>query len=247
MNKHATNIIFFTSGIVVGAGSMYFGLKKFFELKADKEICEVRAAYDKRMEDIEPKKSSLDGDIIGPNVIEDAEPGVSETKSSIVRELNNKPPLIDYAKMFREKDEHIISRDPSEDMIERELAESEFPKDDEEMSDEEDADAQADYETYKLNADHKKAIEENREPFIIGPDDFELTCSHYAKMSLHYYLQDDIVTTDDDELINVPDILGDCLETSGFSNNEDDILYVRNDVLMADYEIDKIFSQFTGE
>lgn len=255
MNRSLSNLIFFVSGIAVGGVSTFLAVKGYFEAKADDEIASVKAAYDKHMEDIEGSKSSMDGEIHGPETIDDAEPGVIKVKSSYVNSsLNNKPPLKDYAKYFKNKDEETvssgdmqISRDPSEDMIEKELAEAEHPEDDEPYTPEEDEAEQDNYDMYKLNEDHKKAIEENRPPYVIEVSDFELTCAHYPKVTLHYYIQDDIVLTDDDEVVNVHDLLGDCIEESGFDQNEDDLLYVRNDRLGVDYEIEKLFSQFTGE
>ena len=252
MEKRTSNIIFFLSGTIIGGVSTFFAVKGHFEAKADKEVESVKEAYEKRLEAIDIPKESINGDIKGPDVINDAEPGMEVTKSSIVRELNNKPPLKDYTKFFTGKDEKTlevkeVTRDPSEDMIEMELAESESPEDDSEMTEEEDMEAQADYEMYKLNEDHKKALEENRPPYVIDLSDFEMTCSHYFKETLHYYIHDRLVATDDDEIINVPDALGDCLDTSGFSENGDDLLYVRNDRLMVDYEIDKVFTAFGGE
>ena len=252
MNRRLSNFIFFMSGVAAGGVSTFLAVKGYFEAKADAEVASVKAAYDKHMEEIEAPLSSIDGDIQGPEVINDAEPGIEVSKSSIVYQLNNKPPLTDYSKYFKGKEsEEIklreISRDPSEDMIEQELAEAEGPEDDEPMTDEEDQAEQDNYDTYKLNEDHKKAIAENKPPYVIELSDFELTCVHFPKITLHYYIQDDLVITDDDEVINVPDVLGDCLESSGFTENEDDILYVRNEKLGVDYEIEKLWSQFTGE
>lgn len=251
MNNAVKGIIIFTSGLATGAVSMYFGVKKYFELKADLEIEQVRDAYTRRLQDIEPVKSSVDGDIEGPETIEDENVERVSTKSSIVRELNNKPPMTDYTKFFKAKDVSKldipeISRDPKEDMIENELAEAEGPKDDEEMTEEEDIEATADYEMYQINKDHQEALKENRPPFIIEADDYELTCSHYAKITLHYYVSDDLLVTDEDEIVQITDQLGNCLEDSGFLDNSDDVLYIRNDIMMADYEIVKVYTPFEG-
>jgi len=237
MKRSASNALIFLAGCALGSVSTFFAVKRYFEAKSDKEVESVKSAYEKMAEKKEPVKDSLKGEIKGPDTIEDAEPGVIRTKSSYVNSaLNNKPPLKDYTKFFKGK----------EDLEEENMAESESPKDDEEMTDEEDLEAQEDYETYMLNEDHKKAMAENRPPYIIELSDFELTCSHYAKVTLHYYVSDDLIVTDDDEIVSIQDMLGDCIDESGFKDNDEDIMYVRNDRLCVDYEIEKLYTQFPG-
>jgi hypothetical protein len=248
MNSSLKSVIIFVSGAAVGATSMYFGLKKYFEVKADLEIENVRAVYNKKLEEIVPVKTSIED----PEVKNDAEIGRMGNKSSIVKELNNKPPLTSYSSYYKPNgapnlNVKEIIRDPKEEMIENELAGTDSPPEDEPYTDEEDEAATADYEMYKINEEHKKAIEEGRLPYVIDRSDFELTCSHYSKITLHYYISDDVLTSDEDEILNPIDVIGDCLVSSGFSGDEEDILYVRNDIRSADYEIEKIFSVFTGE
>lgn len=248
MNQSIKGLIIFSSGAIIGAVSTYLALKKYFEVKCDVEIENVRAVYNRKVAEIEPPVSSLDN----PEVKDSEELGRMGTKSSIVRELNNKPPLESYTKYYKgsgEKELNLkeVIRDPKDEMIENELAEAESPPDDEEMTEEEDIEATADYEMYKINEEHKRALEEGRAPYVIEKSDFELTCSHYSKISLHYYISDDILTTDDDEIVNPIDVIGDCIESSGFGGDEEDLLYVRNDIRCADYEIEKIYTVFTGE
>ena len=251
MRNGVKNLIIFASGAAAGAISMYFAVKKVYELKADLEIEQVRDAYTRRLNDVEPVKSSVDGDIEGPETIEEENVERVSTKSSIVRELNNKPPITDYTKFFKAKDGNKldipqISRDPKEDLLEDELAEAESPEDDTEMTEEEDIEETSNFEMYQINKDHQEALKEDRPPFVIDVDDYELTCSHYAKVSLHYYVADDILVTNEDELIFDSELLGNCLENSGFLDNDDDVIYVRNDIMMADYEIAKIYTPYEG-
>lgn len=249
MNQNLKNVIIFLSGASIGAAGMYFGLKKYFELKCDIEVEACREAYNRRMAEIDKTKSSMDGDIKGS---ENIDVGKEPNKSSIIRELNNKPPLTNYSKYFKDNGSEKLDlketiRDPKEALIEQDLAEAESPSDDEEMSEEEDIEETSNYEMYQINKDHQDALKEGRAPYVIGLEEFELTCAHYSKITLHYYVPDDIVATDEDEIIDIAELLGSCLSESGFADNEDDILYVRNDITMADYEIEKLYSAFSGQ
>ena len=248
MNPKVTNLLYFAAGAAVGACGMFLGVKKYFELKADLEIESVRDAYNRRLAEMEGTKSSVEGDIKGPETIEDV--GRMPTRSSISKELNNKPPLTDYSKYFKSDGKMDLDlketiRDPKEEMIENELAEAEGPKDDEEMTEEEDEEATSDYEMYQINKDHQDALKEGRAPYVIDASDYELTCSHYSKIDLHYYISDGVVTTDEDEIVDIRSLLGNCIESSGFSDNGEDLLFVRNDITMADYEIEKLYMAFT--
>jgi hypothetical protein len=117
---------------------MYFGVKKYFETKADLEISEVRQVYEDRVNEVEDHKSSIDGELSGPEKIE-----LKET----VNRLNNKPDLTDYTKYFNGNGQKMdgvseILRDAKEEadatgLSEEEMAEREGPQDDEPYTDEE--------------------------------------------------------------------------------------------------------------
>lgn len=251
MNKAVKDIIIFASGAAVGAITTYLSVKKYFEFKADMEIADVKDAFNRHMAEIEGSKTSLDGDIKGEEEINEDNIAVEPTKSSIVHNLNNKPPLRDYTKFFVEKgnkeelDLKEVVRNAKEDASkEMDPAELEGPEDDIPYTEEEDNDQTLDYEGYQLNGEHKKALEEDRAPYVIEPSDYELTCSNYEKLSLLYYISDDIITDDDGDEINRFDVIGNTIMESGFDEDGDEILFVRNDKLMCDYEIQKIFTRY---
>ena len=253
MNQSVKNTLIFLTGAAVGSVSTWFAVKKYYELKSDLEVESVRDAYDRKINDAIPSESTLDGSLVGPENIDDGEEKVhlDDAKSSISKKLNNKPPLTDYTKYFKSKDDKTltlreITRDPSEDMIEAELAEAECPPDDEPYTDEEDENETLEFEGYQLNGAHKKAVENDKPPYIIDKSDYELTCSNYEKMSPIYYIYDNVLV-DDDEILDREEIIGNLIESSGFDNNEDDSLYVRNDKLMTDYEIIKVYKPYSGE
>ena len=243
MNDALKNAIIFGSGALIGSAVTFFVVKDRFEAKADEEVESVRRAYQEKMDETFGEgKSSLKGDLKGPSEIpeEDSRVHLSESKSSIARELNNKPPLKDYTKYF--KKEAIDEDSKSED----ELAEAERPPEDEPYTDEEDRQQTMDAIDYQLNGANREAIASDKPPYVIDKSDFELTCDHYDKISLLYYISDDILCDDENTEIGRMVLLGTCLETSGFTDNDDEILYVRNDKLSSDYEITKVYTNYDG-
>lgn len=246
MNKTLKGVLIFASGVATGATVMYFGVKKYFEVKADLEVESVREAYNRKIGESEPALSSIEGEISGPETIDDGERPFAKPSRSLDNPLNNKPPLTDYTKYFHKEDSYV---NPSDLMIEQDLAESESPEDDEPYSDEEDAEQQMEYETYQINEEHKKAVEDHVPPHVIDASDFELTCTHYDKVSLVYYMSDDVLVDDSGitpEEVNRFELVDTCLRDSGFDDNDDDVLYVRNDYLQTDYEITKVFTPYLG-
>lgn len=253
MNQSLKNVLIFLSGAAAGGVTTWLSVKKYYELKADLEVESVREAYNRKIEKYEPTKSSVDGELEGPETIEDDEDArLGKTKSSIVRELNNKPPLTDYTKYFKAKengktlDLKETLRDAKEDAKDIDPAELEGPQDDEPYTDEEDNEEQMAYDDHKLNGAHKDAGPAH----VIDKSDFELTCENYDKITLLYYQPDDMLTNEEDEVIGWSDIVGEevetALENTSFTSNDDELIHVRSDVLMTDFEIQKIFNSNGG-
>ena len=249
MNSSIKNILIFMSGAAIGATGMYFGIKKVFETKADLEIAQVRQVYEDRVNEVEEHKSSIDGELSGPEKIE-----LKET----VNRLNNKPDLTDYTKYFNGSGQKMdgvseILRDAKEEadatgLSEEELAERERPQDDEPYTDEEDRDQTLEFEDHQLNGASKEAIISDKEPYEIDPSDYELTCANYEKQALLWYQFDEVLADEDEEEVaDVYRLIGNVLETSGFTDNDVDAIYIRNDKTMVDYEITKIYEAFRPE
>lgn len=245
MNSKFKGLLIFVSGASLGALSMYLSLKRYFESKADAEIESIKNAYDERVASLEPKKTSKDGDIKGPKEI--------DVKAKVTK-LNNKPDLLDYTKYFKSNGVKLegsseLIRDAKKDAIEdglseEELAEMESPPDDEPYTDEEDRQQSIDMIDYELNGAHKKALEEGIPPFEIAAEDYALTCDNYEKMSLVWYVYDETLTNGAEEIVDQELFAGSVIEDSGFDMDDRDVLYIRNDKLMCDLEITKVYEQF---
>lgn len=81
----------------------------------------------------------------------------------------------------------------------------------------------------------KEEEEEMDEPYVISPDEFG-EAQGYELISLTYYA-DDVLTDDNDEIVeDVDDVVGSDF-ADHFGEYEDDSVFVRNDRLRADYEI----------
>lgn len=251
MNSTLKSVIIFASGAAAGAISTYLSVKKYFEFKADMEIASVKDAFESRLKEIDDNASSLDGELEGPKEIE-----LKET----INRLNNKPELTDYTKFFEKKGEKIEGvsetlRDAKKEadkdgLSEDELdpAEMEIPPDDEPYSDEEDRNQTIDAIDYQLNGASREALASDKEPYEIEPSDYELTCTNYEKQALVYYHFDQILADEDEnEVLDYKRLIGDVLETSGFTDDDNDVLYVRNDKIMVDFEITKLYEAFRSE
>lgn len=67
----------------------------------------------------------------------------------------------------------------------------------------------------------------------------------YEKETLYYYVYDDVLATEDEEEVtDVNSLVGDALDKFGFRDNNEEVIYVRNFVLMTDYEIIKAWAEF---
>ena len=256
MNQSLKNVLIFLSGAAAGGVSIWLVVKKYYELKADHEIESVRDAYNNRIADYEPVKSSADGELEGPETIEEAseeDVRLGKTKSSIVKELVNKPPLTDYTKYFKAKENgktlnlKETLRDAKEDAKDIDPAELERPEDDEPYDDEEEHNQQVEYEGYQLNGAKDKAYETDREPYEIDKAAYELECTHYEKQELLWYASDNTLTNDINEFVDEDLLIGDILDNSGFVDNDQEAIWVRNDKLMVDFEIRKLYTAFNEE
>lgn len=245
MNNTLKNVIIFTSGAICGAAGMYFAVKRYFENKADAEIESVQRAYNEKVASLEEHKSSKDGELKGPKEI--------DVKKKIA-DLNNKPDILDYTKYFKPSGVRLdgsseLLRDAKKDAIEdglseEELAEMESPPDDEPYTDEEDRQQSIDVIDYQLNGAHKKALAEGTSPYEIPLEDYDLTCGNYEKMDLLWYVYDETLSNTAEEIVDQALFVGTVIEDSGFDTDDRDALYVRNDKLMCDFLITKVYEQF---
>jgi hypothetical protein len=77
--------------------------------------------------------------------------------------------------------------------------------------------------------------EEDLDPYVISPLRFG-EMEEYEAVTVKYYQEDRILTDDNDELIEKPEIV---IPPEGLDDylKDNDVIYVRNDILKIDYEI----------
>ncbi len=254
MNKGAVGVMSFIAGAGIGALGMWFGVKQFYEARYLAESEEMHQIYAKKLDELEPRKNSIDGGLEGPEEIE-PEPGMTRTRSSIVQELNNKPDLKDYSRYFHGKGQKLdnVSEtlrdaaetakaeaiDPSEALIEQDLAESQWPTEEDYGSDEDDD------KMIDINEIHARARQEKWPPQEITQSTFyELSEAGYEKVELSWYMFDNTLVDEADGEINEADYIGDVIERSGFAENDNEKLWVRNDQRLLVFEIEKLSASF---
>ena len=87
---------------------------------------------------------------------------------------------------------------------------------------------------------------ENEEPYLISVDQFSDDNDDYRKVSCTYYTEDEVICeTSHNEKIDPKHVGADNLAM--LSNSTIDIMYVRNDYLEIDYEIDKYEGSYSYE
>ena len=230
MNRALKDFCLFSIGAAAGSLTTWLLVKGIYEAKADKEVESVKEAYNRKAEAF-GVLSSVGGEIKGDSEIKDEPIEMVRSTSSIAKKMNNKPPLKDYTKFF-------------ENPGSPENEEAASPPEDEPYTDEEDKLQTMECIDSQLNGAHRDAIKEGKEPFVIDRSDYELTCEHYDKISLIYYISDDILCEDSGDEVERGKLIGNLIESSGFDQNEDEELFVRNDRLTSDFEITKIFTKY---
>lgn len=101
----------------------------------------------------------------------------------------------------------------------------------------------AKYEGKKLNDEYHSG---KKPKLIIREEFYSPEYEHHNKSTLYYYKEDEILATEDDEIIREPEkYIGDALDKFGFRNNDEEVIYVRNFDWECDYEIDKLEGAYT--
>lgn len=130
-------------------------------------------------------------------------------------------------------------------------AELEHPMDDDPEDDEDGGmfgrmtQAERDYEAANRGMDAvNQVINSNLIPQVIDEDQIDEAA--FDVEELYFYAGDGTLVSEDEEIIPSPmDILGNCLETSGFKNNTNKLLCVENFRRSTVYKISKIFHSYS--
>lgn len=115
---------------------------------------------------------------------------------------------------------------------EEKLAGNEYPR--EESGDE------------RIERETKMKDETKESPQIISATNYDTQYTWFDKATLLYYVEDDVLATDDfnDSVDDVEMLVGNTLEESGFKENEEDELFVRNFSRGTDYAVIKVYGAY---
>lgn len=89
------------------------------------------------------------------------------------------------------------------------------------------------YSDSNKNKDEEDRVEK---PYLIDPDNVE-EFDDYMRIDLSYYVNNDILADDLDEIVDDPDNIVGTEYKNHFGDYESEMVFVRNDRLKADYEI----------
>ena len=237
MNSTVKGIIIFTSGVLVGAGGMYIGLKKYFEKLEDSHVEDVKAAYGKRLDELEDARKIALGAATEAITASDAYKNGRIGDNESTREALKGVGMMDGI-VKSKAGERIDYTSYSRGITEVEEAAKGIVKDDlfpreEDEGDEEDGDDPDDIPEEVVEGASGGIYEISPEKLgtIIG----------YASNELMYYQNDGIVTDENDEIVDNPEsIIGNLIKESGFDEDGRTSMYVRNDRISTDFEIYKV-------
>ena len=244
-------IFSFVSGLVAGGGIGFIAASKFLNKKYFKK-------YDERVKELEEYYGNTSvyerdyKDEISADDLDEKTKGYKDVVSKIDREngpltkdqrddiknklLRNEKQTTNYASMYRSK------AGPMADALEQKLAEEEGPEED---SDDLDEDAQDPDDAYYEQAFDEHQKNKNRAPRIISAETADGFGPEWDQQTLLFYMYNDALTTEDDDLIEVPyDLVGDCLNKYGFTDNDEMVIYVQNFALTTVYEVQKVMAAF---
>lgn len=87
--------------------------------------------------------------------------------------------------------------------------------------------------------DQEEVIRQEASIYIISKEEFGVNAPDNEQEQLTYYEGDDILATNADQIVTevVATIGDDCLSKFGYGSDNDDIVYIRNEITGCDYEI----------
>lgn len=252
MNKQT--IIFFLGG--AAAGAVITLIIEEVRMKAQREAYEED--FDQLIEDCQKIVDEATEEAWGINP--DSDDGLYDeeresTVSSGDREGLGFPGARTQAQ-YHDYRGHYLDEEAKDAAGEKTLArlmESEHPMDD----DEEPSDAievtpeelakvtaGADYVEGEKMYERKEAARV-KGPHLIKQESYDEDFPEFDKDSLYYYTVNDVLATEDDEVIdNALYIVGECLDKFDFRHNEEETIWIRNAGMNTDYQVFKVRGEF---
>lgn len=211
-------LISYCIGVLAGSVATYISVKSYYKNLANEEIASIKETVLKRATQMCHKESEK---------LDDALKNFNREKEKEIENDISKPTSYrtDYTSLYNGVGEV--------DGVLNALAEAEHPEEEEEKP---------------------KKKKKDKGPKIIKAEDWDSDPS-YRKVSVYFYYGDGEIADDEDEtemedlngkkLGRYKDLIGNCITKYGFdSNDEESVLYVRNEGIHTDFEIIKDFGSF---
>lgn len=237
MNNYAVFGAGLVTGLLAGFTVGYFVQKK----QHDKELDAVSKSYHDIFEQQRKRIEEADAELGKGKVVTSPE--------SILRPLEgSRSDSKVYKHNYTAYSENGVVEDPT--MVIQHtssIKEPEIPLEDyvgslHPMDSDEDEELEKEEELYNegLRASLEHEARRTMQPRIIKEDDYG-NDGTLEQESLFYYQGDDtLVTEDDEEIHDIPLVVGDCLDKFGFRDNDEKRICVRNYKLGKDYEVIKV-------
>lgn len=231
-------LVIFAAGAAIGAGVTVLIMRKKYDEKynkllkdaidsdadfrlreADKKLAEAKAIQSGYIQSSGDEKPAEKEDKKVQKVKAlDPTKHVSDKNSSGENKIG-KPNYIDYTSYYEAK------------------ASSEYPRDEYNA-----AEQSALYEGERANEE----AHSGKKPRIVSRGEYDSPeFEHHDRTTLYYYTEDDVLATEEDEVIEDPStLIGDALDKFGFRNNGEEVIYVRNYGLQTDFEVEKRDTSF---
>lgn len=228
MSNGGKCLLYFIGGLFVGAGVTYLALKKHFENEADETIEDVKRAFGARLDEIEEERNKALGvankAIINSEGYKDGKnPGGREALNGngVLRGIvqNSTTNAVDYGSYYNRGEMKDEVKETKEETVE---------------------------ET------HEATGEKYKEPTVLS--DIEIISSNeyghmvgYDFKELYLFAGNNVLVDEDDEVIDDPGyLLGNLMETSGFTSDGEEEICIRNNRISSDFRITKLYQTWDG-
>lgn len=235
-NRVFKNVAFVASGALFGALGGYLVAKKVLSEKFETELQEYKVSIEDRITEAKERMDIYENAGLSfetAKIIAEKNKQALEAKEAKLREEKKDISVVqqNYAKKYEEAKSKVKQVDPEPfmEMIEK------APKSLEEIIN------KAEVEDFTPDTTPVAA-----DPYLISVDQFADENDDYRKASCTYYTEDKVICeTSHNEKIDPRYVGQDHLDM--LENSDIDILYVRNEYLQIDYEIDKYDGSYSYE
>lgn len=232
-------IVIFVAGAVIGAATTVLIMRKKYDEKYNKLLEDaIKSDADFKLQEVNKKLAELKARESGYIQSSGDEKPVENDNDKKI----NKIKTLDTNKKADANKESGGSKLGKSNYIDytsyyEAKASGEYPRDEYD-----DAEQSALYEGVKANEE----AHSGKKPRIVSRGEYDSPeFEHHDKATLYYYAVDDVLATEDDEVIEDPStIIGDALDKFGFRHNDEEVIYVRNYGFQVDYEVEKLDKSF---